>query len=482
MRSDTHGKVDENWGPLSPEANPTLPGWQTRKDPAIHFGAILDHFSRRLSSWDLSDRDGALSNAIEVLARGLKADRVSFFIATGDPNQSPSDSFGSLASWKRADTRFENAHYRGSVETSVATPMHLDSLPEQGARLRSGLPLQIGPGIHSSLSATSIRAKTMTSWAQLRTKLYLPCVCPEGLRGFFVVESATRVGNWSVPALQQASLVGALFAGFLEREAMAAELDRLRVQRSQGEQLETLGLVASSVAHDFNNVLTAILGYADLAGMEIAENGPGQLEISEIRTAAMRAAELVEQVLAPSRRLGAGAQSVDLCEVVGNLEGMLGRIVGEAVDVELRLSDRVGRIFVDPARLERALFNLASNSRDALASTPGAEGRFELSTVGVEIDAEDQNLTNLVVANLEPGRYVRLSVRDNGCGIPGEIQAEIFEPFFTTRRKGTGLGLAAVAEFMEEAHGAIQVESTIGEGTCLHLYFPAETIPHSEII
>lgn len=486
MRSGQIGKVAANWGTLSPEASQSLSGWRTRAERAANFGQLLDDLSRGLSSWDHSDREGALTEAIDVLARGMMAERIFFFIAV-DPKASAScDRFECLRDWQEMGSSPAKSRHCGSEGVGF----DLESLPEQGAKLRNGHPMQVAAAISTSKPVLSSSTKRMTSWSRLQTVLYLPCVGPTGLLGFFAVESGVRVDDWSESSLHQATLVGSLFAGFLERVRLAQELDGIRRQMSRGEQLETLGLVASSVAHDFNNVLTAILGYADLAGMEIAEEGPGQLEISEIRRAATRAAELVEEVLAPNRHLasGSGAVFIDLSEAIGRLEGMLGRIVGGSVDVELNLDDRIGRVHVDPSHLERALFNLASNARDALARTPGAGGRFELSTALVEVDAEGCDsetggiLSGTAASDLMPGRYVRLSVHDDGCGIDRDARSRIFEPFFTTRVKGTGLGLAFVAEFMEEAAGTIRVESTPGEGTSFHLYFPVEPVEPADSI
>ncbi len=478
MRSGEFGKVAERWGSLSPEASRRHSGWQTRAEPAADLGRLLEDCARRLPTWDVRDPDGALTLAIDVLAQGLMADRISFFMAAGPAEGKQCDRFDSIREWPR-----QAARRLGSRDSmSTGSSVHLESLPEHGAKLRSGRALEIEAGVASSKALGSASTRWMTSWSRSRSVLYLPCLGPMGLLGFFAVESAVRVDGRPESTLRQATLVSALFAGFLERERSSAELEGIRRQMSRGEQLETLGLVASSAAHDFNNVLTAILGYADLAGMEIAEGGPGQSEIAEIRVAATRAAELVKEVLAPNRKLAGGTVSVNLSEVVGSLEGMLRRIVGKSVEVEIDFSDRAERVRVDPSRLERALFNLAANAREALAKSPDTGGLFELSTRSVEIDAVGRDRTvapNLSIAtpsNLKPGRYVRLSVSDNGSGIDREIQSKIFEPFFTTRAKGTGLGLASVAEFMAETTGAIRLESAPGRGTTLHLYFPVDDI------
>ncbi len=487
------GKQAEDWGSLSPEPSQTLPRWRGTTEHALDFGNLLEEFSRRISTTEVSNRESALEDALEVLAHGLLADRVSFFIAAR--SASPDFRTAPAAPNTPTDSR-EDRHYvllsdwrrEGLVAAqwvqSTPSVVDLDTLPDQGARLLRGQSLLTGAGMLQPQSSTSNEACVTTSWSRLRPILYLPCVGPSGLVGIFAVENGLlshdgHGGSWS--ALQQASLVGSLFASFLERRRAAIELDAIRRQIDHDAQLERLVLVACSVAHDFNNVLTAILGYADLASLEIPEHGPGQQELAEIRNAATRAANLVEQVLSPSRHSHAEAKRIDLSEFVDHLGGMLRRVVGETVKVEFDLPDQLDAVMVDSHRLERALLNLASNARDAISAESGDAGRFELSTASVQISKPcsifaDPEPGRPVHADLEQGRYVRLSVADNGCGIDPSIQERIFDRFFTTRDRGTGLGLAAVAELMDDVGGAIRVESALDDGTTFHLYFPVDPI------
>jgi signal transduction histidine kinase len=246
--------------------------------------------------------------------------------------------------------------------------------------------------------------------------------------------------------------------------------------------------VAGGVAHDLNNVLTAIVGYSDLLALELAEGGTGEGELAEIRAAADRAGELVEQVLSFARPRARRVESIDLSERVRRLEGMIGRVLGDDIELDLdletdhdpapsaaRMADP-GFVRIDPAHLERALLNLASNAKASLEGRP-EPGRFRIATRRVLVDRDGrdgQAPQSAPICGVAEGWHVRLTARDNGCGMEPALTRRIFEPFFTTRGQtgGTGLGLATIAEVVRESRGGIRVESAPGEGTAFHLYFP----------
>ncbi len=327
-------------------------------------------------------------------------------------------------------------------------------------------------------------------WSSARTVLLVPCVGPGAagsteLLGLFVVEAGLAASTWSQASIEQARLVGTLVAGALERHRLHRELARLRGRREHEQGLEILGRVAGSVAHDFNNVLTAILGYAELLEMDLAERGNEAPELREIREAALRASELVEQVLCLGRTGRCDPRPLDLSSFLEKLGSMIERIVGTDIVVELDLADGLDPVEVDAGRLERAVLNLASNARAAIGKGPKGAGHFDLSTRMVRVDADGSETPGTPGVNegvvgsgskLAEGRYVRLTARDDGCGIPPDVRNRIFESFYTTRPEegGTGLGLASVLEFVESAGGAIRVESAPGAGTAFHLYLPVE--------
>ncbi len=432
-----YGKVVGDWGCLSGEANRRLLGWRTPEEPGFRRGISLRDLSEHLLRSADSDQEGALAKTIEVLAECLHADRIRFYLSTD---------FASSAPTKEANHR--------------------------RFKLRSKW---------QRVEATSGVSRTM--WSRPRASLYLPCLGHAGLLGFFRVESRLVTNGASGEIEGEPSLITTLFAGFLERQRLRILLDESQMKQSQDDRIEKLGLLTSSVAHACNNYLTAILGYADLAEMEIAggrgvnveEMGPGQSELSEIRNAATAAGELVKQILFSAPQTKEASVPLDLSESIRQLEGMLTRVLGDEIHLDFRLDDLDGHVLVDANRLERVLLNLASNARDALlnrfSNESSGHGRFALSTTVVDLGAQSPLESERDVAS---ARYVRLSVRDNGCGIEPEDGTRIFERFDTTREAGTGLGLASVAELVAATGGAIRVESTPNVGTVFHLYFPVD--------
>ncbi len=241
---------------------------------------------------------------------------------------------------------------------------------------------------------------------------------------------------------------------------------QLEEQLRQSQKMEAIGQLAGGVAHDFNNILAAILGNANLLAEEknlSAEAGECTREIS---SAAERAAALTNQLLLFSRRQVMQPRQLNLNEVVTNLSKMLQRLIGEDVHQSLILHTRPLTVHADAGMLDQVLMNLVVNARDAMPKG----GRLVIETAEKEITAADADL----IPDLPPGRYASLRVTDDGNGIAPEILPHIFEPFFTTKEigKGTGLGLATVFGIIKQHGGALQVASTVGIGTTFHVFLP----------
>jgi signal transduction histidine kinase/ActR/RegA family two-component response regulator len=234
----------------------------------------------------------------------------------------------------------------------------------------------------------------------------------------------------------------------------------------QAQKLEAIGRLAGGVAHDFNNLLTAIKGYGELLRGELDTGDPRRADADEIVKAADRAAALTRQLLTFSRRQVVAPRVLALDRIMANTEQMLRRVIGEDVTLTTTVTPALGMVRADASQVEQVLLNLAVNARDAMAH--GGALHLELANVAFDSASLDRPPT------LAPGRYVRLSVTDTGCGMTKETMSRIFEPFFTTKEegRGTGLGLAMVYGIVEQAGGAIEVESQVGRGTTFHLYFP----------
>ncbi len=244
----------------------------------------------------------------------------------------------------------------------------------------------------------------------------------------------------------------------------------LEAQFRQSQKMEAIGQLAGGVAHDFNNILAAMMMQAELT--EMTENLPAEAAegLREIRAGAERAANLTRQLLLFSRRQVMQVRDLDLNDVVTNLAKMLQRIIREDVRLELCLHPNPLLTRADAGMLDQVLMNLAVNARDAMPEG----GRLRIETTEQNVDDAMARLS----PDAAPGHYVCLSVKDTGGGIPPEILPRIFEPFFTTKEagKGTGLGLATVFGIVKQHCGWINVESRIGKGTTFQIFIPANNV------
>jgi len=252
-----------------------------------------------------------------------------------------------------------------------------------------------------------------------------------------------------------------------ERKRAEAEEEKLTAQLVQGQKMESIGRLAGGVAHDFNNLLTVINGYSQLLLAKLSTGDPLRAGLLEISKAGERAAGLTRQLLAFSRKQVLEPRVLDLNQVVEEMRSMLGRVVGEDVEVRVALNAEAGTVHADPHQLEQVLMNVVVNARDAM---PGG-GKLLIETACVEWDES--------YAQAHPearaGRYVMLAVSDNGVGMDEPTRRQIFEPFFTTKGagQGTGLGLSMVQGIVEQSGGFINVYSEPGRGTTFKIYLPA---------
>src|SRR5207248_7677810 len=250
-----------------------------------------------------------------------------------------------------------------------------------------------------------------------------------------------------------------------ERKLAEAERDRLREELHHAQKLEAIGRLAGGVAHDFNNMLTAIKGYSELLLEKLEPDTPLGAYAAQIKRAAEQAAVLPKQLLAFSRKQSLEPVLVDLGEVVASMAELLRPLIGERIEVETSALTPA-RAWVDAGQLEQVLINLALNARDAMPDG----GRLSIESASVEVG--DDLAAKHEVAR---GRYARIAVADTGLGIDAETRARIFEPFFTTKPTGlgSGLGLSSVYGTINQSGGFIRLESTPGVGTRFEIYLPA---------
>jgi two-component system, cell cycle sensor histidine kinase and response regulator CckA len=250
----------------------------------------------------------------------------------------------------------------------------------------------------------------------------------------------------------------------------------LEEQLLQAQKMEAIGRLAGGVAHDFNNILTAIKSYSELLIEDMSANRGRIEDVKEIREAADRAATLTRQLLAFSRQQILRPRVLDLNSTVRDLKSMLGRLIGADIELNTRLAPELGMLTADPGQVEQILVNLVINARDAMP----AGGRIDIETANVELD-EDYSRSHV---STPPGPYIMLAVSDTGYGMSREVQSRIFEPFFTTKEKtnGTGLGLSTVYGIVKQSGGSIWVYSETDRGTTFKIYLPRVEEKADEVI
>ncbi|HMA61293.1 MAG TPA: PAS domain S-box protein [bacterium] len=250
------------------------------------------------------------------------------------------------------------------------------------------------------------------------------------------------------------------------RRKAEEEKDELQEQLLQSQKLESIGTLAGGVAHDFNNILTVIIGLSQMILNQTEKSNSNYQHLKSIDEAARRAADLTRNLLLFSRKQDMDLKNVNLSEIIDNLNKMLNRLIGEDIQMHNTLPDNLWEIEADQGQIEQVITNLVVNARDAMPDG----GHLSLSTQNVFIDKNKAQ----AIPDIEPGQYVMLSIEDTGHGIDKSIQDKIFDPFFTTkgRSEGTGMGLSVVHGIIKEHGGLINVYSESGQGTIFKIYLP----------
>lgn len=252
----------------------------------------------------------------------------------------------------------------------------------------------------------------------------------------------------------------------MERKQTEKEREKLQDQLTQAQKMESVGRLAGGVAHDYNNMLSVILGYTEMALEKVPYSDPLRTDLQEIYKAAKRSSEITQQLLAFARKQSIEPKALDINAVIEKMLNMLRRLIGEDIDVIWHPGRRLSPVKIDPSQFEQILANLCVNARDAI----GGVGKIIIETQMESIDEANRSDS----AGDGSTEFVKLSVSDDGCGMDKETLKNIFEPFFTTKgvAQGTGLGLATVYGIVRQNNGVIEVDSEPGGGSTFNVYLP----------
>jgi PAS domain S-box-containing protein len=270
----------------------------------------------------------------------------------------------------------------------------------------------------------------------------------------------------SVSGEQDSWVLTGMIRDISDRKKAEEQHENLQNQLIQMQKMETLGRLAGGIAHDFNNILSAIIGYSELAMNDLPKDSQVYDDVNTIKESGEKAAVLTGQLLAFSRKQVLKTQSLDLNAAIENMAKMLHRLIGEDIALDLQLSPNIGNINGDPGQIEQIILNLAVNARDAMPN--GGQLIIETSEVDLGNEYVDQH------PDAKIGKHVLLAVNDTGLGMTAEVRKQIFDPFFTTKElgKGTGLGLATVYGIVKQHESQIYVYSEVGKGTTFKIFLP----------
>ena len=257
-----------------------------------------------------------------------------------------------------------------------------------------------------------------------------------------------------------------------EQYRTQCEKEEIEEQLHESHRMETLGRLASGIAHDFNNLLTLIIGYSKLAINHLPDGHPLEKHVCEIHKAGHHASELIEQLLAFSRSDESNTTPVAINELITDVDKMFNRLIGDDIELQLRLHDRLGEVYFDASQFQQVLLNLVVNARDAMSDG----GHLIIRTRNIVVDQECAGRLDL-----ETGPYVLIEVEDNGDGIPPDVIPHIFEPFFTTKTNDGhhGFGLSTTYGIVARHNGAIDIDSRPGEGSIFYVYLPRTDVDDS---
>ncbi len=280
----------------------------------------------------------------------------------------------------------------------------------------------------------------------------------EGICNYSVITSPVLKGFGDITAAFQ------IVEDITEQKQTDDALRKSQEQLRQSQKIEALGMLAAGMTHDLNNMLTAIMGYADLMLLKLDADDPIRRNVEQVKKGGLRATNLIQQLLTFSRKQELQKKELNLNVLIADMESMLRCLISEEIEFIYNLDPELGKIKADKGQFEQVVMNLIVNASDAMSQG----GNLVIETANVYLDEKGADPAK----GIQPGRYVMLAIRDNGIGMDKETLAHIYEPFYTTKEhgKGTGLGLSTVYGIINQSKGHINVSSEFGKGTSFEIY------------
>jgi signal transduction histidine kinase len=402
------------------------------------FEHIIAENSTRLINSSPSETGARLQPVLADLGRAIGVDRAYVVLDDKPPR---------VHTWAAEGARYPPGWPHGAlmVASLLGAGMDVIVLPKVAAT-------PADPGRHALLAA-GVRA-----WA------CAPLVRPGRFAGVMAFDVCQRSSGRHLPAPSLMRLAGDAVANALEREALQRDRVRLVARLERARRMQAVGSLASGIAHNFNNIIGAILGYAELAEERLPRGSPPASYVDEIHRAAERGRDLIDSVLAFGRRPDAPARPVPLRALLSETGSLLRASLPQGVDLVIGDIAEDLAAFGQAVQLQQVILNLCANAAQAMSGF----GSIDIAVQRRELTAH----LALSHGELSPGSYVRVAVSDTGRGFDEQVARQLFDPFFTTRTGGTGLGLATVREIVADHEGALNVRSVVGEGSCFEAWLP----------
>jgi signal transduction histidine kinase len=406
--------------------------------------ATIEHLIARISTHFINSRPHEITAHVEralgELATCIGADRA-YFVIDGKPAQA--------YKWCREGTVFPP----GWPDNAITIASRLGTSQERHIHIHSVGRLPPGDQ-RDALCAADLR-----SW------LCFPSKGANRLQGVLGFDAVRAEATTPPRELGLLSMAFDAIANAVEREFLEQDRERLEANLQQARRMETIGALASGIAHNFNNITGAILGYAETAQAQVEPHGRVAGNLSEIRRAGERARDLVDQILTFGRRTALRRRSICIEALIAETKSLLEASLRPQINLVVRATSRRTIVFGEPAQLQQVILNVCNNAAQAMDAA---------GTIEVEIDAREiGQALSMGHGELVSGHYVVISITDPGRGMDEALLERIFEPFFTTRPEGNGLGLATVREIVLDHGGAVNVQSAPGAGTRFDIWLPS---------